>query len=55
MLWQAVGGVHVQQLNLAGSESRMLCKARLPPHIPCVQYHLQHSRRVRLRDLMDLS
>ena len=40
MLWQAVGGVHVEQLHLAGLERWVLSKARLPPHVSCVQDHL---------------
>ena len=42
MLGQAVSGVHVQQLNLAGLQRWVLSKAGLPPHVPCVQNDLKH-------------
>ena len=41
MLWQAVCGVQVQELNFAGLERWMISKPRLPPHVSCVQYDLQ--------------
>ena len=46
MLGQAVGGVHVQQLNLAGLQSWVRSKAGLPPHVSCVQNDLQNGTAV---------
>ena len=41
MLGRAVGGVHVQDVHLAGLQGRMLSQARLPSHVTTVQDHLQ--------------
>ena len=51
MLGQAVGGVHVQQLNLAGLHSWVLGKAGLPPHVSCVQNDLQNGTAISICDM----